>query len=227
MDNIITDTARENRLFFEPKKWFSITEGTSSKSYKSMMKAPDGVFTQTYMLGNWHNEWFEIGSEELSLEKNTEYKFTFWLNGGENDRFDETCQFAVLFDGDYDNRLIFNLNRSYIAPLKKVNGWELYEIPFTTEENELTQLRFMACGAFMTVMAAKEPSAYDGIPDTVDEFEGKRPQRHNVVFNDGWPMNVWYSTNVLKGDPIPHQAINHDIIEDNIDKVLGMMPWNQ
>ena len=230
MDNNITvseNTAIDNRLYFDPRKWFSIADPTNS-SYKSVMTAPDGSLSDAYMLGSWHGEWFEIGSEELTLSKNTEYKFTFWLNGGENDRFDETCQLAVLFDGDYDNRLIYNLNRNYIAPLKRVNGWELYEIPFKTEENELTQLRFMACGAIMTVMTAKDPSEYKDLADTADEFEGRRPQRHNIVFNDGWPINTWYSTNVLKGDPIPNQRVfNGDLDPDDLEDFLNLKPWNR
>ena len=32
----------------------------------------------------------------------------------------------------------------------------------------------------------------------MDEFESERPQRHNIVFADGWPTNEWYSTRALR-----------------------------
>jgi hypothetical protein len=108
------------------------------------------------------------------------------------------CRLEILYNNDWENRYTYNLNRNFIKPLKKLNGWELYEIPFITGDNEYTQLRFVAQGAYMTVMAAKEPSAYADIPDTHDEFEGLRPQRHNIVFDDGFPKDTWYSTENLR-----------------------------
>ena len=50
----------------------------------------------------------------------------------------------------------------------------------------------------MTVMTAKPIEEYAALPDTVDEFESERPQRHNIIFADGWPANTWYSTRALR-----------------------------
>lgn len=134
----------------------------------------------------------------MMLEKNTDYSFCFWLNGGENDRGDEVCQLRVVFDGNHDDCLIYKLNRGYIKPLKKYKGWELYDITFNTADSDLTQLKFVAQTAYMAVQPAKAPEEYADLEDVVDEFENQRPQRHNIVFEDGWPANGWYSTKELR-----------------------------
>lgn len=143
----------------------------------------------------------------LRLERNTEYHFVFWLNGGENDNSDETCMFQVIFtdnsmrasEAEWEQRLCYKLNRAYIKPLKKYNGWELYDIPFTTNDCEYTQMRFTAQRAPMAIMEAREPAFYAELEDRIDEFANRRPQRHNIIFEDGWPTaNVWYSTEALR-----------------------------
>lgn len=211
--NTITETEfQENRLFFNAREW-SLNESVDTNvGYRTFLNGPDGVLSEAFIIGDWQWNWTEIGSAVLTLKKNTLYKFVFWLNGGENDYGNETCQFAVIFDNDYDNRLIYNLNRNYIKPLKKLNGWLLYEIPFMTGDNEYTELRFMAMRAYMTVLHAEEPSAYADIPDTVDEFENLRPQRHNMVFNDGWPPNEWYNTENLKKGKIHPGTRDNNVI---------------
>ena len=55
----------------------------------------------------------------------------------------------------------------------------------------------------MAVKPAKEPSFYEAWEDEPDEFAKWRPQRHNLVFEDGWPaVNMYggnqYSTEVLR-----------------------------
>lgn len=149
-------------------------------------------------IGDWRYNWTEIVTKQLILPKNTTHTFTFWLNGGENDKNDEVCRFVVVYNNDCENCYTYNLNRNFIKPLKKVNGWELYEIPFITGDNEYTQLRFAAMRAYMTVMTAKPKEEYADLPDSVDEFESERPQRHNIVFADGWPTDEWYSTRALR-----------------------------
>ncbi len=195
--NINVQENAKNRLYFNPRDWALVSD---APGYRTFIEGPDGELSESFMIGDWGWNWTEIASNTLTLEKHTKYEFVFWLNGGENDQNNETCQFAVLFDNDYDGRLIYNLNRNYIKPLKKVAGWELYSIPFTTGDNEHTQLRFMAMRAYMTVMSAGDPEGYANLPDAPDEFEDKRPQRHNIVFNDGWPRDAWYSTENLRND---------------------------
>lgn len=183
-----------NRLYFDAREWSFNKECTDNVGNRSFMQGPDGIINEAFMIGNWGWDWTEIVSRTLILPKNTLNTFTFWLNGGENDRSNEVCRFEVIFNNDYDNRYTYNLNRNFIKPLKKCNGWVLYEIPFRTADNEYTQLRFVAQAAYMTVMNAKDASEYSELPDSTDPYEQYRPQRHNIVFADGWPTNTWYST---------------------------------
>lgn len=199
-NNIITQEEKQsyNVLYFNAREWTFNKACEDNAGSRSFMNGPDGELAEAFTIGNWDWNWTEIRTKQLVLAKNTPYMFTFWLNGGENDRNDEVCRFEVIFNSDYESRYTYNLNRSFIRPVKRLNGWELYEIPFITGDNEYTELRFVAMRAYMTVMAAKDKSAYDGLPDTVDEFEDIRPQRHNIVFSDGWPGNTWYSTKSLR-----------------------------
>lgn len=205
MDNriIINSTNNETeiqvlKLYFEPRKWSFNKACEDNVGNRSFMTGPDGTLAEGYMIGDWSYHWTEIVSETLLLPKNKDCSFTFWLNGGENDRNDEVCRFEVVFNNDYEQRFTYNLNRNYIRPVKKLNGWELYEIPFRTQDNEYTQLRFVAQKAYMTVLSAKDASAYEGLTGSEDPFEAERPQRHNIVFDDGYPANKWYGTKNLE-----------------------------
>lgn len=215
MDNHITidSTGKETenqvfKLYFNPRKWSFNKDCKDNVGNRSFITGPDGILAESYMIGDWSYNWTEIVSETLLLPKNTDCSFTFWLNGGENDRNDEVCRFEVLFNNDFEQRLTYNLNRNYISPVKKLNGWELYEIPFRTEDNEYTQLRFVAQKAYLTILTAKDVSAYAELPDTADPFEGERPQRHNIIFSDGFPTNRWYSTKALQEAHKKLDAVN-------------------
>ena len=196
MDNNINTTTAQpiNKLYFNAREWSFNKSCSKNVGNRSFMQGPDGVITEAFTIGNWGYDWTEIMTKSLILPKNTLHTFTFWLNGGENDCADEVCRLDIIFNDDWENRYSFNLNRSYIKPLKKYNGWELYEIPFVTSDNEYTQLRFVAQRAYMTVMGARDAVEYEDLPDIPDEFEGIRPQRHNIVFDDGFPTDEWYST---------------------------------
>ena len=184
------------KLYFDARSW-RFNKDCKKVGERSFMQGPLGELVEAYMIGNWSHDWTEIVSETLLLPKYADCSFTFWLNGGENDRNDEVCRFEVVLNNDYDQRYTYNLNRNYIRPLKKLNGWELYEIPFHTRDNEYTQLRFVAQRAYMTVTAAQDASTYAHLADTPDPFEDERPQRHNLIFADGFPKNSWYSTEQL------------------------------
>ncbi|MGN0688447.1 MAG: hypothetical protein ACI4KA_10110 [Oscillospiraceae bacterium] len=205
----ITDSAAYsepvNKLYFDAREWSFNKDCKNNVGSRSFMQGPDGTIREAFMLGDWGWNWTEIISRVLILPKNTLNTFTFWLNGGENDRSNEVCRFEVVFDNDYENRYTYYLNRNFIKPLKKCGGWELYEIPFRTGSNETTQLRFVAQAAYMTVMNASDVSEYANLPDTIDPYENYRPQRHNIVFADGWPTNTWYSTARLEA---AHGAAN-------------------
>lgn len=209
MDDKMVTGNESVMLYFNPRKWSFNRECPKNVGSRSFMQGPDGELAEAYTIGNWSYDWTEIISETLLLKKQTRHVFVFWLNGGENDRNNEVCRFEVIFNNDVEHRRTYNLNRNFIKPVRMLNNWELYEIPFTTEDNEYTQLKFVAQAAFMTVMAAKDSSAYEGIPNHEDPYKRWRPQRHNLIFEDGFPpANSWYSTERLRrehghevGDP--------------------------
>lgn len=231
MDNNNIITQNEGRtqpyvmLYFNAREWRFNKDCKDNTGSRSFMTGPDGALNEAFTIGNWSWNWTEICTKQLTLAKNTPHMFTFWLNGGENDKYNEVCRFEVIFNNDYENRYTYNLNRNFIQPVKRLNGWELYEIPFTTGDNEYTELRFVAQYAYMTVMAAKDKFEYAEIPDTADEFADERPQRHNIVFQDGWPTNNWYSTKNLRAGREQRERQNGGQQPDNRDisgKMTGM-----
>lgn len=189
-------------LFFHAREWTLNPERSHNVGERTFITGFEGELVEAFTIGSWttqNREWTEIISPVWTLERNTRYSFTFWLNGGENDRGgDEVCQMHILFDNNNEQVLIYKLNRNYIRPVKKINGWNLYEIVFTTEGDACTQIKFVASGAYATIMPAHSKEAYGHLEDVLDEFEDLRPQRHNIVWGDGWPVNVWYSTRELK-----------------------------
>lgn len=207
-------------IYFNAREWRFNPKVARNVGERSFITDLEGGLSECYMIGDWKWNWTEICTKYMKLEKDSDYTFIFWLNGGERDDNAEVCQLQVVFtNGDdeetqyedwanrgiskeeWNNRLIYKLNRSFIKPIKKVRGWELYEIPFHTENKEFTQLRFVANGAYMTIMPAKDKEYYAEWQDELDPFEGQRPQRHNMVFEDGWPTNTWYATKNLAQNP--------------------------
>lgn len=160
--------------------------------------------TEVLTLGSWSWDFTSyIAGNIHEVEQGGEYHFVFWLNGGENDRSDETCQLQVLFTDTPDlasrsafdaEGLHFRLNRGYIKPLKKYNGWEYYDLPFTAPQAGYVQFQLVAERAPMALIDAREPELYRDLPNLTDPYEDRRPQRHNIFFEDGWPVNTWYST---------------------------------
>lgn len=203
-----------NFITISPKAWRRNPDGGSQTVCDRFMinnplagAVPSADRTvEILSVGTWDwNTTSHVTNGFQELEPDTEYHLLFWLNGGENDRSDEICQLQILFTDDnvtasnseFDKGLRFRLNRGYIKPLKKYNGWEYYDIPFTTTQARYTQFQFVAYRAPMAVMSAEEPEVYKDLPDITDPYEKQRPQRHNIVFEDGWPVNQWYSTERL------------------------------
>ncbi|MFT3950400.1 MAG: hypothetical protein QM689_00195 [Oscillospiraceae bacterium] len=145
----------------------------------------DTKLVEAWQIGNWRWEWTEIRTKELTLKKNTKHLFRFWLNGGENDQNDEVCQFKVIFNGDTNDELTYMLNRNYIKPVKKSCGWLLFELPFMTEDNEYTTLKFVAMRAPMAIMPVYQDAEALSKLDETDINEGK-VQHSNLVFSNGW-----------------------------------------
>ncbi len=192
----------ENRIYFNAREWKLNPECLTNKGERSFISGIGGEIAEAFTIGSWgpDGEPTEIISKQLILEKNTAYSFTFWLNGGENDRIcDEVCQLHIIYNNDTENALIYKLNRDYIKPVKKHRGWLLFELPFTTEDNEYTQLKFVSCNAYTTIMNAKDKSEYADLEIILDEYEGQRPLRHNIIWgDDGFDPSMWYSTKSLK-----------------------------
>lgn len=217
-EQIMEDNNMMNKLYFNAREWRLDMSCRDAKGERSFITDMEGNLSECYMIGDWENGHHSslYTKQLLTLEKNQDYTFIFWLNGGENDRNNEICQFQVIFTDwsaepnsyadpgsqriskdEWDNRLTFKLNRSFIKPIKRYKGWELYEIPFRTENKEYTQLRFVAEAAYMTILPAKDKEYYAEWEDVLDPLEEYRPQRHNIFFEDGWPMNNWYGTKRL------------------------------
>lgn len=221
--NNSANTEPVNKLYFDAREWIFNKECKNNVGSRSFMQGPDGIINEAFMIGNWGWDWTEIISKIMLLPKNTLNTFTFWLNGGENDNNNEVCRFEIVFNNDYENRYTYNLNRNFIKPLKKVNGWELYEIPFRTGDNEYTQFKFIAQRAYMTVLNAKDVSEYADLQDTVDPYEQYRPQRHNIIFADGWPTNTGYSTVRLEQQYGNKQQNGNNSTPQN-DQPTGFVP---
>lgn len=203
-----------NFITLHPKAWRKNPDGAdktvcdhftiNNPLFGAVADAPRMVEVLSLGSFNWGiTSYVTNGFQELS--PNTEYHLVFWLNGGENDRSDETCQLQILFTDDnitasnseFEKGMRFRLNRGYIKPLKKYKGWEYYDITFTTPQTRYTQFQFVADRAPMALMDAGEPDLYKDLQDVPDPYEKRRPQRHNIFFEDGWPKDQWYATERL------------------------------
>lgn len=198
-----------------PAEWYKSPNGGSKTVYDQFVisnpladEIPSAEkMTEVLSVGAWDwNSGSCVTNGFQELTPGEEYHFVFWLNGGENDRGDETCRLRILFldraitpEGmDFPMKeLRYRLNRGYIKPLKKFRGWEYYDIPFKAQNTRYTQFQFVADRAPMALMAAEPPEAYRELKDEPDPFEADRPQRHNIIFEDGWPVDKWYSTKKL------------------------------
>ena len=180
----------------------------------SFMTGLDGSLSETLMLGSWNSGETVAISRPYMLTPNTSYSYVFWLNGGENESANEVCNFKIAFFNDWENCNVYRLNRGYIKPLLHQKGWELYEIPFTTpniEGDVSVTFSFTAAKAPMAVMPAREPAAYSDMKDEPDEFAAYRPQRHNIVFQDGWPSITQYG-----GDKYSTEAIRKKVAKESV-----------
>ncbi len=242
-----------NYILFNPRNWsFEQTQNNTQNNFgfsgygrnnsfsqplpaeRSFINDFDGGLVESLMFGDWNAPYVRAVSKELALTPDTEYRFVFWLNGGENDKNSEVCRLQIAFGGNWDDCYTYKLNRNYIKPVLHRDGWELYSIPFRTPvaytsansgfgtapsglgtaatgsvtgstASVATQfgnndtaptvavyLAFVAGNAPMAVKPAKELEAYNDWEDAPDEFASERPQRHNLVFADGWPSISQY-----------------------------------
>lgn len=144
----------------------------------------DGNEVEAWQISDWNWNYSSLKTE-IQLAPNSEYIYCFWLNGGENDRYDEVCNVEIWFGSDWENRITVKLNRDHFMPALVKNGWYLFCVPFKTAEEGYTTIRFNGMGAVMTIAPADNPVTYEGIEGDVDS--NGMPQRPNVVFENGYP----------------------------------------
>ena len=219
-----------NYIYFNPRNWsFDQMQNNNQHNFgygrnngfsqsfpaeRSFINDFDGSLIESLMFGDWNTSYARAVSKALSLLPDTEYRFVFWLNGGENDKNSEVCRLQIAFGNNWDDCYTYKLNRNYIKPVLHKDGWELYSIPFRTPvaytstgsvasaapqsgntdtaPTVAVYLAFVAGNAPMAVKPAKELEAYADWEDAPDEFVNERPQRHNLVFADGWPSISQY-----------------------------------
>lgn len=181
---------QNDKIYFDAREWsFSKEYADTSKGERTFITSFDGSLVEAYSIGSWSDdETTEITTKQLILKQNSEYVFTFWLNGGENAERTEVCQLQIIFNNDNEAKRIYKLNRNLIKPVKYHKGWLLFEIPFSTENNEFTQLKFMVKGAVMTVIPALDKENYTDLSDDIQQT--CYPMRYNIVFKNGYPDDI-------------------------------------
>ncbi len=178
-------------LFFCPERWETDALISTNIASHVTVKGFQGIPVDAWQLGDWEQHWTAIQSaihmEAGWLESGGEYRFCFWLNGGENAAHDETCMLEI-FGDNWENRLSFRLNREHTKPLLEKNGWLLFAIPFTAPQAaDALTFRFVAAGAVCTIAGVPDMDMAACESLISDERTFDRPQRHNVVFPDGYP----------------------------------------
>ena len=168
-------------LFFCPDDWQADeTVGTTIASRQNVIGF-DGKPADSWQLADWCYNWSTLRAE-LALEPDTDYQFLFWLNGGENDRYDETCTLEIFSEDCEDEKQSFTLNRGFTRPLLHKNGWYLFAVPFQTTGAAKTVLRFHACSAVTTIAPAASQITYADL--TSDPEPEDKPMRPNLAMPD-------------------------------------------
>lgn len=173
-------------LFFCPDQWRFEPEVDSCIGMRKEIRGFDGKETEAWQIGDWYYNWTTIRTE-IDLEPNTEYCFHFWLNGGENERYDEVCSLEVGIEKDGEPCQTFKLNRDLTRPVLHKKGWYLFAVPFTTTAGGVTVLRFHAQGAVATIAPVDDPAALAAL--TSDPINEEKVQRPNLVYPEGWPKS--------------------------------------
>ena len=125
----------------------------------------EGGLSEAYCIGDRTPNVTEIGTKQLILEKNTKYTFYFWVKIERSPKNEAVCQLQIVYNGDFENKRVYVLSNGNIRASKTVEGWQLFEIPFVTEENEYTQLRFFAKNAQCSIIPGREASNYASLKD--------------------------------------------------------------
>lgn len=155
----------DNRIYFNAREWNIVSDSASSKGERTFVTDFENGLSEAYCIGDKTQNVTEIGTKQLVLEKNTKYTFYFWVKIDRNLRNEAVCQLQIVYNGDFENRRVYVLSNGNIRAAKTVDGWQLFEIPFVTEDNEFTQLRFMAKQSVCSIIPGKEASNYASLKD--------------------------------------------------------------
>ena len=178
-------------LFFCPESWEPDSMISSNAAAQIQVQDYAGRTSEAWQLGDWGSNWTAITTkipiETGWLESGSDYRFCFWLNGGENSRGDEVCMLEI-FGDEWEERLCFPLNRDKTRPVMQKNHWLLFAIPFTAPKAAASlNFRFVAAGAVCTITGLHDMDMSRCEALTPDEPDTGHAQRHNIVFPHGWP----------------------------------------
>ena len=97
-------------LFFCPERWEPDPMISTNAASETRVRGFSGRTVDAWQLGDFGSDWTAITSqipmETGWLEAGAQYRFCFWLNGGENSRGDEICMLEIYGD-DWEDRLTF------------------------------------------------------------------------------------------------------------------------
>lgn len=170
MNEAVQNNSAEERykIYFNAREWSVCSEAASSKGERTFVTDFENGLSEAYCIGDKTQNITEIGTKQLILEKNTKYTFYFWVKIDRNLRNEAVCQLQIVYNGDFENKRVYILSNGNIRPAKTVDGWQLFEIPFITEDNEYTQLRFSAKSSLCSIIPGKESKYYSLLKD--DDF---------------------------------------------------------
>lgn len=163
----------KHKLFFNAREWSICSDVSSSKAERTFVTDFEGNLSEAYCIGDKTQTVTEIATKQLILEKNTRYTLYFWTKIDKSIKNEAVCQLQIVYNGDFENKRVYVLSNNNIRPAKIIDGWQLYEIPFVTEDNEYTQLRFSVKSAVCSVIPGKEAACYASLPDD------------DCIYNDG------------------------------------------
>ena len=89
------------QIFFCPDQWRMDATVPTGVAAITEVTGFDGKTTEAWQLGNWQYDWSTIRTD-IVLEPGEAYTFVFWLNGGENDQYDEVCNLEVFGEGQWE-----------------------------------------------------------------------------------------------------------------------------
>lgn len=164
-DDSVSVLNEENNIYFNAREWSICSDPATSKGERTFVTDFENNLSESYCIGDKTQSVTEIGTKQLILNKNTQYMFYFWLKLDKNIKYDAVCQLQIIYNSDFENKRVYMLSNNNIRPIKATDGWRLYKIPFTTEENEYTQLRFSVKSAMCTIIPGKELKYYSELPD--------------------------------------------------------------